>query len=158
MCSKFGNHQRVIRYWVNNIHNEDQQFDLHLWKRDQKINREHLLSNGIHFTKFGNFLAELSKNIEWTLLGLHPINRSDDQQVQSNLSPFFKEGHKKKNVYFKVKESKDIEQTIFVTGVWPWPLTLTYLNIFYCSKTIKHVQIMWIFRHLLRQLFSPMFV
>mgnify|MGYP003683309641 CR=1 FL=1 len=74
------------------MHDEDQQFDLHLWKCDQKINREHIFSNGIHFTKFGNSLAEWSKHIEWTLHGLHPINRPTDQQVQSKISPFFKRG------------------------------------------------------------------
>ena len=35
-----------------------------------EINREYLLSNGIHCTKFGNFQAKGSKYIEWTSLRL----------------------------------------------------------------------------------------
>ena len=55
---------RFIRYWVNNTKDDDQQFDLDLWQCDQKINRGHLLPRGIHFTKFGNFLANGSGDIE----------------------------------------------------------------------------------------------
>ena len=38
----------------------DQQFDLDLWPCDLKINKDHLLSRGIHCTKFGNFQVILS--------------------------------------------------------------------------------------------------
>ena len=40
----------------------DQQFDLDLWPCDLKINKDHLLSRGIHCTKFGNFQVILSRD------------------------------------------------------------------------------------------------
>ena len=42
---------------------KDQQFDLDFWPCNLKINRELLLSRGIHCTKFGNFQAQESKDI-----------------------------------------------------------------------------------------------
>ena len=66
-----------------------QQFHLDLWQCDLKINRGHLLSRGIHCTKFGNFQAKRSKDIEKTSLGLQT-----DRQVQNNMLPFYKGGHK----------------------------------------------------------------
>ena len=49
-----------------------------LWPCDLKINRDHLLSKGIHCTKFGKFQAY------W-------VYRPPDQQVQNNM-PFFQRG------------------------------------------------------------------
>ena len=49
---------------------KDQLFDLDLLPRDLKINRGHLLHRGINCTKFSNFQAKGSKDIEWTPLCL----------------------------------------------------------------------------------------
>ena len=61
---------------------KDQQFDLDLWPCDLKINRGHLhiLPKAIHSTKFGNFQAIWSKDIELTLLGLQTVLPSNQPQ------------------------------------------------------------------------------
>ena len=45
---------------------KDRQIDLDLWQFDQKINRKHLFSRGIHCVKFCNFLAKRSRDFEQT--------------------------------------------------------------------------------------------
>ena len=45
---------------------KDQQFNLDLWPCDLKVNRGHLLPRGINCTRFGNFQAKGSRDIEWT--------------------------------------------------------------------------------------------
>ena len=58
--------------------NKDLQFDLDLWPYDLKNNKSHLLSEGIHFIKLGNFQVKGSKDIERKSLGLK-IDRPTDR-------------------------------------------------------------------------------
>ena len=68
---------------------KDQQFDL--GPCDLKINRGHLISRGIHCTKFGNFQMMESKDIEWTLLGPQTPCPSSAKQYALG----FQRGHNK---------------------------------------------------------------
>ena len=59
------------------------------WLYDLNIIKEHLVSRGIHHTKFGNFQRKGSKDIERTSHGLQT-----DRRMQNNLPPFFKRRYK----------------------------------------------------------------
>ena len=65
---------------------KDQKFDLDLWLCDLKIIKEHVVSRGIHHTKFGNFQRKVLKDMERTSHGLHT-----DRKMQNNL-PLFSNG------------------------------------------------------------------
>ena len=73
---------------------QNQHFSLEIWPYELKINREHILSRGIHCTKFGNFQWKESKDIEQTSLGPQ-TKRQPNWQMQNNMPPFFKGGQKK---------------------------------------------------------------
>ena len=68
---------------------KNQKFDLDIWLYDLNIIKEHLVSRGIHHTKFGNFQRKGSKDIERTSHGLQT-----DRKMQNNLPPFFKRRYK----------------------------------------------------------------
>ena len=52
---------------------KDQQFNLDLWPCALKVNRGHLLPRGINCTRFGNFQAKGSRDIEWTKFFQRPM-------------------------------------------------------------------------------------
>ena len=85
----------VKRYWADNTLGSREWFDLDLWTCDLKINRDHLLIEVNHCTKFGFDQVKGSKYIERTTLGLQTdrptdiaTDRTTDRQLQKNMHPF----------------------------------------------------------------------
>ena len=72
------------------MYNEDQQFDLHLEDVTRKSIRNIYSLVASTVPSLATF-QQSSKNIEWTSLGLHTINRLTDRQMQSIMPPFLKE-------------------------------------------------------------------
>ena len=71
----------------------DQQLDLDLWPCELKINRGHLLSRGIHSTKFGNFHVKGSKDNKQTSFG--PQTDLQTERPTDWHAAFFQRRHKK---------------------------------------------------------------
>ena len=119
MCSKFGkSSSKVISFRVDNTKDEDQQFDLHLWQFDQKINTDYLLSIGTHCIKFGNFKQRSQKKDQHFVLHFWPCD------LNINKYHLLSKGlNSTKFGNFPAKGSRDIERTIFFyrSAVWCWP-------------------------------------
>ena len=58
----------IIWYWVDSTYDLDQKLDFDLWPCDPNINREHPLSRGIPYTKFGDFQAKGTKDNKQTMI------------------------------------------------------------------------------------------
>ena len=126
--SKFSNHQQgSFKYWSDNIFFKDQQFDLHLWPRGLNIIRGHLLSRGIPCTKFGNFPAKGSTDIEHTSFiprpSVWPWPLAMCPKIQYGSSTLYII-HCTKFGNLPSKGSRDIEQASFAQrpAVWPWTM------------------------------------
>ena len=93
------------------------------WSCDLKTNRKHLLSRGIHWTKFGNFQPKGSKDTGRTIIVLRIavwpwpcyLNISRGHLLVTSI-------HWTKFSNFQAKASKDFKRITFCT--WPWPLTM----------------------------------
>ena len=104
-----------------------QQIDSDPWSRDLKINSEHLLSRGIHWSKFGNFQPKRSKYTWRTIfvprIAVWPwpcnlnINRGHLLATSIHLTKFSN---------FQAKASKNFNRVTFCTQteVWRWPLIM----------------------------------
>ena len=76
-----------------------------------KINRGHLFPKDMHCTKFGNFQAKGSKDIERTFLGLQTDRPTN---MCKTTAPFFWRGHKKSKWPLKCKHYYSMEIGIFL--------------------------------------------
>ena len=127
---------------------KDQRFDLDLWPWDLKINRKHLLSKGIHCTKFGNFQAKGVKrywvNIAWSTE--QPLDRC------KTISPLFK---KKKRGHNKNKKRIVVYHVLFFSTISFSTLNVKLTHISnYTYSLLKHYNIS--IKNLL--CFQPLFI
>ena len=86
----------VKRYWADNAMGWEEWFDVDLWTYHLKINRDHLLIEGIPCTKFGFDQVKGSKDIERTTLGLQTdwptYQPTDRPTIAKQYAPFVKGG------------------------------------------------------------------
>ena len=100
------------QYW-----HEDLYFDLDLWQCELKINREHLLSKGIHYEQFDLHLSPCDLNINRGHLPLCQIWPTFQQTVQEILS----------GQYFLKNSSLTLT---FDRVIWTWIQVINSLRAF----------------------------